>query len=134
MITMRSINAKHLLLARFLVVGVLNTLFGLAVYTGLIMLGLPISVGIIGGNIAGIFFNFVTTGHLVFLDATLARFPRFVLAYLLLFCCNYALLRVLMMAGLGKIVGQIVVTPVMALLSFYLMSSFVFPARKDVAE
>ncbi|MGT2495245.1 GtrA family protein [Cupriavidus basilensis] len=52
---------------RFLAVGVLNMLFGFCAYSAHASIwDSPTWAALIGGNIAGIAFNFVTTGGLVF--------------------------------------------------------------------
>ena len=111
---------------KFILVGALNTLFGLGAYALLIRLGLPVWASLIGGNVAGIFFNFVTTGHFVFADMLLRRLPRFVGAYLGLYVLNYLLIQLLHALHMGAIGAQILLTPVMAIGSFYVMSRYVF--------
>jgi putative flippase GtrA len=111
---------------RFLLVGILNTLFGLAIYAVLIWLGLPIWGALLGGNVAGIAFNFFTTGHLIFSDIALSRLPRFIGAYLTCYLVNYLSINTLVWAGLGAIEGQALLAPLIAVLSYYLMSQHVF--------
>lgn len=118
---------------RFLLVGLLNTLFGLGAYSLLVWMGLPIWAALVGGNAAGIAFNFFTTGHLVFSEVALGRLPRFVAAYFGLYLVNYVALRALLETGLDPIASQVLLTPVMAVLSFYVMSRHVFgqPRNQD---
>jgi putative flippase GtrA len=111
---------------KFLIVGVLNTLFGLAVYAILIRAGVPVWGALIGGNVAGIVFNFFTTGHLIFSDAALSRLPRFVGAYLTCYAINYVAINLLVLLHFGAIESQAILTPAMAVLSYYLMSRHVF--------
>lgn len=111
---------------KFLLVGLLNTLFGLAAYAILIHLGLPIWLALIGGNAAGIAFNFFTTGHLVFSDIALNRLPRFVCAYLTCYALNYVAIRILVSLHLGAIESQVLLAPAIAITSYYLMSRHVF--------
>ena len=112
--------------ARFLLVGLLNTAFGFAVYAALIYARLPVWLALVGGNVAGICFNFLTTGHFVFLDASLVRLPRFAGVYLLCYAVNYAAVRALIHMGLGAIVAQALISPCIAVLSFLLMLRYVF--------
>lgn len=111
---------------KFLLVGLLNTAFGSGVYAGLIYAGLPIWAALIAGNAAGIAFNFFTTGRLVFSDAAFHRFPRFVTAYLICYVINYAFIRALLKMHMGAIESQLLMAAPMALLSFYMMSRYVF--------
>ena len=51
--------------ARFLLVGVLNTLFGYFLYGTLILIGLDYKYAVLLATILGDLFNFQTTGRLV---------------------------------------------------------------------
>ncbi len=68
--------------ARFVVVGGLNTGFGYACYALLLWLGVPLEASLLGATVLGLFFNFLTTGRLVFADARASLLPRFIAAYL----------------------------------------------------
>lgn len=116
---------------KFLLVGLLNTAFGSTIYVVLIYARLPIWAALLGGNLAGIVFNFFTTGHLVFSDAVLARLPRFVGAYLACYIINYISIRILVFLYLSAILSQLLLALPMAALSFYLMSRHVFVSRVD---
>jgi putative flippase GtrA len=115
---------------RFLFVGLLNTAFGFAAYAALIYAGAPVWLALIGGNVAGICFNFLTTGHFVFLDASLERLPRFAGVYLLCYAVNYAAVRMFIHMGLGSIVAQALISPCIAGISFLLMSRYVFKTSR----
>ena len=52
--------------AKFLLVGVLNTLFGYFLYGSLILIGLNYKYAVLLATIIGVLFNFQTTGRLVF--------------------------------------------------------------------
>lgn len=69
--------------ARFVVVGGLNTGFGYACYALLLWLGVPLELSLLGATVLGLFFNFLTTGRLVFADARGSLLPRFIAAYLI---------------------------------------------------
>lgn len=114
---------------RFIAVGVLNSLFGFCAYSVCILLGLPPWAALIAGNVAGIGFNFLTTGGLVFADLSRRRFPRFVLSYLALYLLNLGLAHEIIPLVGGPIACQALLTPPLACLSFLLMSRFVFNAR-----
>jgi putative flippase GtrA len=51
--------------ARFLLVGVLNTIFGYFLYGTLILIGLDYKLAVLLATILGVLFNFQTTGRLV---------------------------------------------------------------------
>jgi len=52
--------------ARFVLVGVLNTLFSYFLYGSLILIGLNYKYAVLLATILGVLFNFQTTGRLVF--------------------------------------------------------------------
>jgi putative flippase GtrA len=111
---------------RFVAVGALNTLFGLAIYSLFIRLGSPTWFALVGGNIAGLAFNFVTTGGLVFADLSPTRIPKFVAVYVGTYFVNLFLIHFLSSTMGGAIVSQVILTPVIAVVSYLLMSRVVF--------
>ncbi len=126
----REFLARHQFL-RFLVTGGLNTLFGFVVYSVTILLGQPVWVALAAGNVAGIAFNFVTTGGYVFRDLVMARFPRFAATYLMMYAVNYLLIGWLSERVPNAIVAQAILTPPMTVLSYLLLKYFVFRAAKN---
>ena len=111
---------------RFLVIGALNSLFGFAFFSGLILLGASTWTALIGGNIAGSVFNFFTNGHLVFRDLSLSRAPRFLLCYAAVLGINAGLIDLLAPIVDNRIIAQAILTAPMALFSYLLMTKFVF--------
>ncbi|WP_445146003.1 GtrA family protein [Dyella sp. Tek66A03] len=114
----------------FLLVGGLNTLFGFAVYAVFVIHHSPTWLALIGGNIAGMVFNFFTTGHFVFLDVSPTRIPRFASAYLLIFYANLELISVVNRYTHDAIISQAYLTPIFAVISYLLLSRWVFSAGK----
>lgn len=112
--------------ARFLAAGGVNTLFGFMVYSAVIMLHGPVWAALAVGNIAGVFFNFVTTGGYVFRSLVVSRFPRFVCAYAAVYLLNWVLIRFLSDLVPGPIAAQAILTLPMALVSYFLMKKLVF--------
>lgn len=111
---------------RFLFVGALNTLFGFLVYSALVFLDLPTWAALLGGNIAGVAFNFLTIGGIVFLDLSPARIPLFVLSYGAIYLVNLELIGLLQDWVHGRIAAQAVLVLPMALLSYFILSRYVF--------
>jgi putative flippase GtrA len=111
---------------RFIAAGVANTLFGFAVYSAAIIGGMPVWGALVAGNVAGIAFNFVTTGGYVFRDLALIRLPRFIAAYLLLYGLNLFAINALSHWVSGPILAQAILTPPMSVLSYFLMARLVF--------
>lgn len=115
---------------RFLLVGGLNTLFGFAVYSLLALSDLSTWLILIVSMVTGIAFNFFTTGGLVFRDMSLARVPRFLICYGIIFVINLVLIQWLSPIWGGRIwVMTIIVLP-MAVLSYVLQSWFVLGIRR----
>jgi putative flippase GtrA len=114
---------------RFIAVGLLNTLFGFLAYSACIFFKMQPWVALIAGNFAGIAFNFVTTGGLVFADLSRNRIPRFALSYLAIYLLNLSLGREFSRIAGGPIISQALLAPPLAILSFFLMSHFVFTKK-----
>ncbi len=115
---------------RFLLAGAVNTLFGLAVYVGAILAGLAPWLAILVSTVAGVAFNFLSFGAYAFRDLSLRRLPRFVCSYAATYLFNLAAFHALSgFSGswLGSAVWrQVMLTPVVALFSYWSMSNFVF--------
>lgn len=114
---------------RFLIAGAVNTLFGFVVYSFLIIAGSAVWSALLMGMLSGTVFNFFTTGGYAFRDLSLARFPRFLLCYLLVYGINFVLLELLATWLNNKIIAQAIVTVPMALLSYFIMVRFVFSKK-----
>lgn len=113
---------------RFLIAGVINTLFGFLVYSALILGGNTRWQALLLGSIAGVCFNFFTTGGYAFRDISARRIPRFALSYLAVYLINLALVEIAAHFRIQAILTQGVLMFPMAGLSYFLMSNFVFPS------
>jgi putative flippase GtrA len=114
---------------RFLIVGGLNTAFGYGAYAALLAVGLHYAAALLLATIAGVCFNFVMTGGLVFDRALRARtMPRFFAAYAVIYAANVALIALLDETGIDAYAAGLLALLPMALLSFFLMRHFVFGA------
>lgn len=111
---------------RFLVAGGVNTIFGFAVYSICIVAGMAVWLALLAGMLSGTVFNFFTTGGYVFRELSLARFPRFVICYLLVYGINLMLIELISTWLSSKILSQAIITFPLALLSYFLMARFVF--------
>jgi putative flippase GtrA len=110
--------------ARFLLVGVLNTLFSYFLYGTLILIGLDYKYAVLLATILGVLFNFQTTGRLVFGSKNNKLIFRFVLVYVATFLLNVEALRVVDAMNINieqktkmLIAGAILVFP-LAVISF----------------
>lgn len=111
---------------RFLAVGVLNTAFGYGVFAGLAWSGLPYPVAIAVATIAGVAFNFFSTGRLVFGQGGAHRLPRFAAVYAVVYCVNVAAVAGLLQLGLNVYIANALLVLPLALLAYGLQRRFVF--------
>jgi putative flippase GtrA len=111
---------------KFLGVGGLNTLFGFAVYTLFALTELSTFMVLMVSTLAAITFNFFTTGGLVFRDLGLARVPRFLISYAVIFVINLKLIEWLSPMCGGRIWAMAIIVLPMALLSYFIQAWFVF--------
>ena len=116
---------------KFLGVGGLNTLFGFAVYTLFALTELSTFMVLIVSTLAAITFNFFTTGGLVFRDLGLARVPRFLISYVVIFVINLKLIEWFSPLYGGRIWAMTIIVLPMALLSYFIQAWFVFGRPKE---
>lgn len=111
---------------RFMVAGVINTLFGFVVVAIALWSGLPVWAALLVGMLSGSVFNFFTTGGYAFRQLSRQKYPRFVLCYLLVYGTNLALIELLLHWTANPLLAQAVLTIPLALLSYVLMAHWVF--------
>ena len=118
--------AERRRIARFLAVGIGNTLFGYALFALLVTAGLDSALALLGATVAGVMFNFFTTGRLVFASRDHRLLPRFVLAYGASYLFNLLLLKGLEAIGVATLVAQLACLPPTVIVSYLLLNRFVF--------
>ena len=119
---------------RFLVAGVVNTAFGLGIYTLLILAGTPPQPALAIAFVIGVLWNFMVHGRFVFASRGISRLPYYALAYVLTYAFNAFALQLLLRSGLGSILAQTILAPFAAMLSFVLISKALtgrFPFAKS---
>jgi putative flippase GtrA len=119
---------------KFLGVGGLNTLFGFAVYTLFALTELSTFMVLIVSTLAAITFNFFTTGGLVFRDLGLARVPRFLISYAVIFVINLKLIEWVSPLYGGRILAMAIIVLPMALISYFIQAWFVFRVRMNALD
>ena len=121
-------------MVRFLLVGMLNSMFGFCVFSPVVWLGQGAFAALLAGNVAGLVFNFFSTGGLVFRTLALTRLPKFLVCYVLMLFMNYGLLAILAPVLDSKILAQAILTVPMALLSYVLLTFWAYksPAGKTL--
>jgi len=111
---------------RFLLTGVVNTLFGLSVYVCCILAGMQPWLAMIVGTVLGVAFNFLSFGSYAFRDLSIQRLPRFLLSYVVTYFFNLGAFHVLNAWIGSQVWTQVILTPLVALFSYLSMSNFVF--------
>jgi putative flippase GtrA len=112
---------------RFGLAGALNTVFGFAIYSAMVLLGVGVPLSLLVATVVGVFFNFLTFGGIAFRRLDARRLPRFLVAYGFIYVFNLALLEGLRRAtGLGPIVAQLACLVVVAPTAYLLLKSKVF--------
>lgn len=115
-----------ILFIKFILVGILNTLFGYGIFSLLLFSGLHYSLSVILGTVAAVLFNFKTTGMLVFKNNDNRLIFRFVTVYGIICFINIALLRFAELLRINLYLAGFVVTGFMAVVSFVLIKNWVF--------
>lgn len=119
---------KRLIL--FFLVGGLNTIFGYSFYALLLFLHFHYTLALLLATIAGILFNFKTTGVIVFKNCNNRLLLRFITVYSLTYLLNVGGLRIFASFHVNMyLAGAVLVLPI-ALVSFALLKKFVFGGDK----
>ena len=113
-------------LLRFLVVGGINTVFYYLVFALFILLQLHYVIAALLAQVCGILFNFQTTGVIVFKNKDNRLIFRFFGVYLFTYLLNIGLLKIFDIYGVSSLIAQTIIVIPMAIVTFLLMSKFVF--------
>lgn len=114
---------------RFVLVAMLNTLFGYGIYTLLVYCGMHFSLATLISTILGVLFNFKTYGILVFKNSSNKLIFRFVLVYCVVYLCNIGGIALLKTLGISSyLAGAVMLVPV-GLLGFILNKIFVYSQK-----
>jgi putative flippase GtrA len=111
---------------RFLVVGVLNTAVGYAIFALFTLAGLGLVPSTVGATVIGALFNFKSIGQLVFGASGAKLLPRFLAVYVLQCAANIAALRSFASVGVPVLYAEAIILPVLAVAGFLLMRLWVF--------
>jgi len=104
----------------------INTVFGYGLFALLIYAGLPYPLALLFGTIAGILFNFKTTGLFVFKNSNNSLLFRFFGVYGVTYICNLGGLALFKALGINIYwSGAILLVPI-GILAFLLNKTFVF--------
>lgn len=111
---------------RFVLGGVLNSLFGYLAFLLALGAGAPATAALVASTVAGIFFNFQTAQRVVFKSRQKGRLAAFVAVYALLFAINDVALTLLHAGGVRLWAAQALIVAPMAILAFVAQRKFVF--------
>lgn len=111
---------------KFIVVGVLNTLFGYSCYWIFLKIGVHYSLAVLFSTLLGVVFNFKTVGRFVFESESSNLIYRFISVYTILYFLNVGSIGLICSLGFSnEIAGALMLIP-MAILGFYLNKKMVF--------
>lgn len=113
-------------LARFILVGLLNTTFGYLCYAIFIFFGIGYILAIFFSTILGIFFNFKTIGKFVFQSEDNRLLIKFFVVYSFTFIINVSIVSGFRILGYNDYVAGLFAIVISAAVSFVLMKYFVF--------
>ena len=111
---------------RYLAVGVLNTGFSYSIYVLLLWLGLAYFVANLVALVCGIVFSFQMQGRYVFDNTSRRLFPKYMLLWVLIYFCNIALIKLLLVCGFNAYVAGALALPPIVLLSYVLQKYLIF--------
>ena len=116
------------LIARFIAVGLLNTVVGYTIYGILILLNVPYLAALFVATIAGVIFNYFSIGRLVFKSrGGRVVFVKFIAAYGVVYCINAAALEVLIKHfQFNPYIGQALCVPLSVIISWLIMNYWVY--------
>ncbi len=119
------------LFVKFVLVGIVNTIFGYLAYAFFVFVGCGDFTAPLFSTICGVLFNFKTIGRLVFGNTSNRLIFKFFAVYLFTYALTVVLLKIFAFAGLENryISGALILAP-MALISFFLNKNFVFKTEK----
>lgn len=114
---------------RFVGIGVLNTLIGYALFAGFITAGASTMIAVVASTALGALFNFGSIGVIVFSSSDITLLPRFLAVYVGQCAINSLLLAGLAIIGLGPLLAQLLLLPLLASGTYLAMRRWVFQDR-----
>jgi putative flippase GtrA len=115
-----------MLFARFLFIGVFNTVFGYAIYGLAISIGLHFGMALLIATLVGVVFNYFTNRTYVFKSKKERAFIAFIAAYAVVYALNYVGIFFLKSLGNSSYIAALIMLPLSAMLSFVFNKKVVF--------
>ena len=119
------------LFIKFILVGILNTAFGYFVFAALLYFGLHYTLAVVLSTIAGVLFNFKTTGKLVFKNDNNKLIFKFVAVYAFTSIIGIIVLRLAELVNVNLYFAGMVSTGICAIIAFILNKNWVFKYEKN---
>jgi len=115
-------------ICRYLFTGVINTVFGYSVYSGLVFLGLGYSFSLLIATVTGVVFNYYTFGKVVFNTShDTSRLFKFIFCYVITYCLNLLMLSFLIsFMELDLYISQALCIPPSFIINWFLFKFWVY--------
>jgi putative flippase GtrA len=117
-------------LLKFFLVGILNTIFGYAIFSIFIFIGLHYSLALLFSTILGILFNFKTIGKLVFNNNNNSLFLRFLFVYVLQYFLNIMSISLLSKFYNNLYITGFISTILVSIITYFLHKKIVYVRSK----
>ncbi|MBP5972952.1 GtrA family protein [Brasilonema sp. CT11] len=114
---------------RFLIVGVINTIFGYLLFALLILLKFRYESAAFISTMCGVLFNFKTTGSIVFKNKNNTLLFKFIGIYTIIYLLQIFFIKQLLDYKINIFVAEALILLPLALLSYTLNNFFVFPKK-----
>jgi putative flippase GtrA len=111
---------------RFILVGIVNTLFGYGCFAMFLYVGLHFTLAAFLATICGVIFNFKSTGTIVFGSHDNSLIFRFFGSYSIIYLINIAGLEMFYQIGVTPYIGGAILIFPLSILSFILNKRLVF--------
>ena len=108
--------------AKFILIGLVNTAFGYAVFAVLILFQTPPQPALALTFVIGVTWNYLFHARLVFGQSGFTGIPAYIGSYFLIYGFNSISLGFLLRAGLNPLVAQAILAPIAAVISFVLIT------------
>lgn len=115
----------------FILVGILNTLFGYMIYAFFIYLGFKYVLAILFATIFGVLFNFNTIGKFVFNNKDNSALIKFIFVYVVVFGVNVLTIKIFKSYGFNDYISGFFAIIPASIISFVLNKYFVFSEGKN---
>ena len=120
----KSISIKQFI--KFILVGILNTIFGYGLWAILIFAGMHYALAVILSTIIAVLFNFKTTGCIVFKNKDNKLLWKFIQMYIVTTFLSILVLKCAKMLNINLYLAGFFLTGIIAMISFIIQKYYVF--------